>query len=313
MKKFFQKHFFFVRNWWHSFLVFKNKLYFKTHKSLKKWFEKKYKKNFGRKIDFDNPKLFSEKLYLQMMTFNDPSGSTMVDKIAVKEYLIKQGFSKYVTPNYACFDSEKDIDFTNLPNEFVIKCNHDSGSTYLVNKELKLIKDRDGRNYSFKKMKKYLRIALKTSMYFQGFEGQYKDVKPRLLTEELIKTDKNEFLADYKIFCNYGKPVFIYIVAGRSKNGEKTIFVNEKFELIFTNSEEYKDNYKQFKPERLDEMLEFASSISKKYRIARVDLYHTKSLGIRFGEIAFSHYGGTNTGASYPDYDNDLKIGGMFE
>jgi len=313
MKKFFQKYLFFARNWWHSFLVFKNKLYFKTHKSLTKWFVKKYKKNFGRKPNLADPSLFSEKLYLQMMTFDVEIATTLVDKITVKEFLNERGYSKYVTPTYKVFDSVDEIDFSSLPNEFVIKCNHDSGSTYLVNKESGTIRDRDGRQYSFKKMKRYLKKTLNTSVYFQGFEKQYKDVVPKILTEELIKTSKGDFLADYKIFCNYGSPVFIYIVVGRTNKGEKTIFVDKDFNLIYTNSPEYVDNYKQFKPEKLEEMIKFASDISKEFKIARVDLYYTKKLGIRFGEIAFSHYGGTSTGASFPDYDSDLLIGGMFK
>ena len=313
MKKFFQKHLFFVRNLWHTFLVFKNKLYFRTHKSLKKWFEKKYRKNFGRKPNFDNPLLFSEKLYLQMMTFNVELATTLVDKIAVKNYLCEKGFSRYVTPTFKVFESANKIDFFSLPNEFVIKCNHDSGSTFLINKAKNTIKDRDGRNYSFKKMKRYLKKSLATSMYFQGFEQQYKDVVPEILAEELIKTNEGEFLADYKIFCNYGSVIFIYIVVGRSNKGEKTIFVDKDFHLLYTNSPEFLDNHEQFKPEKLDEMIKFASEISKTFRIARIDLYYTKSLGIRFGEIAFSHYGGTNTGASYPPYDIDLLIGGMFK
>lgn len=312
MKRFFARHFYFVRNWWHTFLVIKNKIYFRTHKSLKKWFIQKYKKNFKRKPNFDNPSLFSEKLYVQMMKFNHPNGPILVDKIAVKDYLIKQGYSEFVTPTLACFKSQNDLDFAQLPNEFVVKCNHDSGSTYLVNKELNQIKDRDGRSYSFKKMKKFLGKSLRTSMYFQGFEKQYKDVVPQILVEEMIKTENGEFLSDYKIFCNYGKPVFVYIVVGRSNKGEKTIFLDSSLNLIYTNSLEFKNDYKRFIPQDIKKMLDFASKISKEFKIARVDLYYTKSLGIRFGEIAFSHYGGTNTGASYPDYDADMKIGGMF-
>lgn len=313
MKKFFQKYLFFVKNLWHRFLVIKNKIYAKTHRSLKGWFERKYKKNFNRKINFEDPKLFSEKLYLQMMTFSNPLGKTLVDKIEVKNYFKTKNLSKYITPTYACFDKANQIRFDNLQNEFVIKCNHDSGSTFIVNKSKNSIKDRDGRNYSFKRMKRSLRACLKTSTYYQGFEAQYKDVVPRILVEELIKPENGEFLADYKIFCNYGRPVFIYIVVGRTNKGEKTIFVDKDFNLIWTNSEEYKNDYKRFKPDLLDEMFEFASKISTEFQIARVDLYYTKSLGIRFGEIAFSHYGGTNTGASYPDYENDLKLGGMLK
>ena len=75
----------------------------------------------------------------------------------------------------------------------------------------------------------------------------------------------------------------------------------------------YSQDYKDFKPDAFKEMLDFACQISKQFEMARVDLYYTKTLGIRFGEIAFSHYGGTNTGTSYPDYDSDLLIGGMFQ
>lgn len=311
VKKFASKHLFFLREPYHRFLVKKNMNYYKKHSDLTDWFENKYKKNFGRKPDFVSPSFFSEIVYCQMKDFNHPLGPTLVDKIEVKEYLRRIGFSKYLTKTIAVFDNADDVCFNDLPNEFVIKCNHDSGSTFLVDKSTNSIRDRDGRLYSFKKMKSNLKKMLKTSMFYQGFESQYKDVRPRILTEELIKTNEG-FLKDFKIFCNYGVPKFIFIVLDRNDSGEKTVFVDVDFNILWASSSSItQKEVESIKPFCFQEMVSFASSISKDFKLARIDLYCVNNEIIRFGEIAFSHYGGTQTGSSYPDSEADLLMGRM--
>ena len=52
----------------------------------------------------------------------------MVDKFAVKEYVGRKLGNEYIIPTLGIWDTYKDIDFESLPEQFVLKCTHDSGS-----------------------------------------------------------------------------------------------------------------------------------------------------------------------------------------
>ena len=51
----------------------------------------------------------------------------MVDKYEVKRYIENKVGKEYVVPTLGVWDKYDDIDFSKLPNQFVLKCTHDSG------------------------------------------------------------------------------------------------------------------------------------------------------------------------------------------
>lgn len=303
---------YFVRPFYHKCLVLKNYFWYVIHRhNYVKYFINKYKKNFKNNLNYHVPIKFSEKIYYCMMYLNRKEWYPLVDKIEVKNILIKFGYSAYVTKTLKVLNNK--FTLNDLPNECVIKCNHDSGSTYLINKDRGEFKDRDGRNVSFRKMKHNLKQFIKTSTFYQGFEIQYKLIKPRIFCEEILKSSDNCFLADYKIFCNYGKPILIYCVVGRNENGESTFYTDCDFKFLYSNKKLNQKEINIYKPKKLSEMLNFASSISSNYPIARVDLYYFGKNIIKFGEIAFSHYGGTKAKDAWPNERYDIKFGSMFK
>ena len=164
----------------------------------KRFIEMSYKINMGKKLDLDNPQTFNEKL--QWLKLNDRKDiySTMVDKYEVKKYVSNIIGERYIIPTLGVYDSFDEIDFTELPEQFVLKCTHDSGGLVICKnkEELNIRKER-------KKFKK----LLNTDFFRFEREWPYKNVKPRIIAEKYMATENQKELIDYKFFCINGKQI----------------------------------------------------------------------------------------------------------
>lgn len=83
----------------------------------------------------------------------------------------------YTIPTLGVWDYFDDIDFECLPNQFVLKCTHDSGG-------LVIVKDKSKMDYNAAKQK--IETCLKTEYFWDGREWPYKDVNPRIIAEEFL-------------------------------------------------------------------------------------------------------------------------------
>ena len=90
-----------------------------------KWY---YKKVFGRKLDLDNPKTLNEKIQWLKLHDRNPLYHQLIDKYEAKKIIASKIGEEYVIPTLGIYDRFEEIDFEQLPNQFVLKCNHDSGS-----------------------------------------------------------------------------------------------------------------------------------------------------------------------------------------
>mgnify|MGYP002518970198 CR=1 FL=1 len=104
-------------------------------------------------------------------------------------------------------EMEKEIDFQSLPNQFVLKCTHDSGGLCICKDKSKL-----DINAARKKINK----SLKRNFFKLTREWPYKNVKPRIIAEKYMSDDFTEKpergLIDYKFYCFNGEAIRIIIV-----------------------------------------------------------------------------------------------------
>mgnify|MGYP000927822232 CR=1 FL=1 len=166
-----------------------------------------YKRKFGKELDLKNPVTFNEKLQWLKLHDRKPEYTTMVDKYEAKAYIAQKIGEEYVVPTLGVWEKFDDIDFTKLPNAFVLKCTHDSGGLVICKDKSKL--DRE-------KARKKINKSLHSNYFGGGREWPYKNVKPRIIAEPLLKDDatkvgEQECLTDYKFFCFGGIPKIVYI------------------------------------------------------------------------------------------------------
>ena len=255
-----------------------------------------YRLRIGKKLNLDNPKTFNEKLQWLKLYDRKPEYTNLVDKYEVKKIVADKIGEEYIIPTLGVWDKFDDIDFDKLPNQFVLKCTHDSGGLVIC---------KDKSQFNVKSAKKRINKCLKRDYFKHGREWPYKNVKPRIIAEEYIGTD----LVDYKFLCNNGKVKNMFTCSGR---GEGRLFVDFfdlnwnhlDFERHYPNSEiELK------KPKKFEKMIELSEILSKELLFVRIDFYNIDGK-IYFGEITF--YPGSGFEEFTPD-EWDLKLGEFLE
>lgn len=261
------------------------KEYYKRHfVNPEKYVPRMFYSRIGYKLNLNNPQTFSEKLQWMKLYDHNPLYTTLVDKYEVKKYVANKIGSQYIIPTLEVWDKVKDIDFKRLPNQFVLKCTHDSGGLVIC---------KDKSNFNIKKAKKILRKSMNRNFYYMGFEWPYKNVKPRIIAEKYMEDTKTKELRDYKFFCFNGEVKALFIATERQKEGEDVKF--DFFDVDF-NHLPFKQGHENArvlpeKPLRFNDMKHLATILSKGLPQVRVDFYEVDG-NIYFGEMTFFHHGG---------------------
>lgn len=256
----------------------------------------RYKGYTGMRLNLKNPKRFNEKMQWLKLNNRNDAFTALADKYEVRKLISQQIGEQYLVPLIRIFNRPEEIKLEELPDQFVLKCTHDSGSTIICD---------DKNRFDIIAAKKYLSNRLKRNYFFEHREYQYKNIPPRIVCEELISTDTNTVPEDYKIFCFSGNPQYIQVDLSRFEKHERIIYdanwKKQPFNIKYAlNSLDVK------KPSGLSEMLTLASKLAKAIPtpFLRVDFYQSGEK-IYFGELTFFEEGGY--GLFYPDqYDFEL-------
>ena len=236
----------------------------------------------GKRLNLEHPETYSEKLQWMKLHDRNPLYTRLVDKYEVKPIVARKIGDEYIIPTLGVWEKAEDIDFDSLPDQFVLKCTHDSGGLVICKDKGKLNQDA---------ARKKLGACLKHSFYWGMREWPYKNVKPRMIAEQYMEDETGE-LRDYKFFCFDGEVKALFIASDRTKDVEtKFDFFDENFNhLPFTNGHPNAD-VPPSKPVCFEEMKRLASVLSKGIPQVRVDFYEIRGK-VYFGEMTFFHWSG---------------------
>lgn len=254
------------------FRLISDKLYIKIY----------FKAYQGYKLNLDSPQTFNEKLQWLKLYDRNEKYTMLTDKYMVREYIKNEIGEEYLIPILGAWDNANQINFDKLPNQFVLKCNHDSGSVVICkNKEELNIKE------AICKLNK----ALKKQYFWKSREYNYKNIKRKIIAEKYMEDEEEHDLKDYKFFCFNGEPKFIQVDMGRFTNHIRNFYTTD-WNYIPVNFNCYNDEKVIVqKPKKLEEMLSLVKKLSKNFVMVRVDLYQINGK-IYFGEMTFHHGGG---------------------
>ena len=241
-----------------------------------------YKLVFKKNLDLENPKTFNEKLQWLKLNEHNPYYTEIVDKYEVKEIVKNIIGEEYIIPTLGIYNNFDEINFEDLPEQFVLKCTHDSGGISICSDKTKYNKD---------KVKKEIQNRMKKNFYYRFREWPYKNVKPRIIIEKYLSdNDKNNSLNDYKFMCFNGK-VKLCLVCSDRFNGLKETFFDEEWNILDLKriNHEIDDSIK--KPKNFEQMKILAEKLSKNFKFLRVDFYEVNEK-IYFGELTLYPAGG---------------------
>ena len=247
--------------------------------SDEEFLKKVFPKYMGYPLDFENPKTFSEKLQWLKVNYREPIQTIMVDKHEAKDFIAHRVGDQYIIPTLAVWDSVEDIDFDALPNQFVLKCTHDSGGIVIC-------KDKSSLDREAAKAK--LRTSLKRDYSRIAREWPYKEVPRRIIAEEYLSELGSNEILDYKMYCFHGEPKMTVVCSDRfSKAGTRMNFYDIDWKPMGIHFGHYPPLPTEFpRPETYDEMLRLATELSKDCPFLRVDFYEIKGR-LYIGELTF--------------------------
>ena len=231
-----------------------------------------FRAKMGEKLDLDDPQTFNEKLQWLKIHDHAPEYQDLVDKIRAKQIIGEKIGFEHIVPTFGAWDSADDIPFDELPQRFVLKCNHDQGSVILVP---------DKGRLDVPQTKQKLNRKLRKNIFYETREYPYKHIRPKVFAEAYLGND----IIDYKIYCFNGEPRFLYCGRGLTEDHSLRI---DFYDLDWRRMPFYRTDYHRLgsvpKPSHLEEMIGIARRLSAGVPFVRIDLFEVD------GRVYFSEF-----------------------
>lgn len=244
--------------------------------------------------NLNNPVTYNEKCNWMKLNYRNPLFTTMADKIEVKKYVEERLGPGHTFPLLKVYDSPEQINFDELPNQFVLKCNHNSGEGMVICRDkskgiIRHGKSADKTNLTYDEVRSGLKKALQQDYFASQREWPYKNIKRRILAEQFMTMDDGSNLQDYKFFCFDGEPRYIWTGSNYDPMWFDVYSADWKNQHVKWG---YPAGPEELPPPtQLKEMLEIARKLSKGIPHVRVDLYSIRGT-IYFGEFTFFTWAG---------------------
>ena len=250
-----------------------------NHLSDEEYLRRYYRAAMGKELNLEQPETFNEKLQWMKLHNRRPEYVQMVDKYLARDYIAEKIGAEYLIPLLGVWEDPEQIDFAALPDQFVLKCNHNSGMGLCI--------CRDKKTLDIPRVKKELKKGLREDYYLKKREWPYRDVPRRIICEKyMTDSDQVETFTDYKFFCFNGEVDCVMLCLDRNTGHTKFYFFDKDWQLLRLNirGKEAPADFTLPKPEKMDEMFALAAKLSEGMPFARIDLYNSKGQ-IYFGEI----------------------------
>ena len=251
-----------------------------------KMFSMWHKRSTGVPLNIDNPRTLDDKVAFMAFRTDTSEWTRLADKVGVREEVEKYGYREYLPKLYGTWENAADIDFSVLPDSFVIKTNNGSATNILVRDKSKINEDEIRTQ-----LDKWMRI----DYGYKTCQPHYSRIKPLILAEEFLvsdsnATEKSSSLNDYKFYCVNGQPLYCIVYTDRVANShdmKRTIYDMDwqlHQELL---GKKAVPGPEIKRPSSLEKMKEIAKALSLPHPFVRVDFYEINGRPI-VGEMTFT-------------------------
>lgn len=243
-----------------------------------KFLKKQFKNVFKYELNLDNPRTYNEKLQWLKLYDRIDEYTDLVDKYKVKKIVSEIIGEEYIIPTLGVWKNFEEIDFTKLPNQFVLKCTHDSGGLVICT---------DKSKFNIKKARKKIQKSLNNNYYMQNREWPYKNVERQIIVEKYMVDESGYELKDYKLMCFNGKVKCSFVCSNRNtESGLCVNFYDSKWNPMPFERHYQKNPIEIEKPKEYSKMVALAEKLAQNIPFVRVDFYIIKNK-IYFGELTF--------------------------
>lgn len=252
----------------------------------------RFRKNFGRSINWDDPKDLNEKIQWLKFYGDTSSWTQLADKHAVRDYVAERGLGDLLVKSYGHWERAEEIDWEALPEQFVMKTNNGCHDVLICRDKSKLDRKQITRQYA--------RLLRKGNAYgYASAEPHYATIRPCIIAEELLdhtqQAIESSSLIDYKILCCNGEPALILVHRNRQRHSVGIAAYSPNWqplpEVVCGSKKFHFDPTPIPRPVTLDRMLEAARILSAGHPQMRVDLYEVGGKTY-FGECTMASYSG---------------------
>lgn len=241
-----------------------------------------YYNAFKRRLDLKNPKTLNEKLqYLKLHDYyENPLVTQCADKYLVRDYVTDSGCSEILNEFYNVWESADDIIWDELPEKFVLKCNHGCGYNIICD---------DKSKFNDSKVKEQLHKWMKEDFWKFSAETNYRDIPKRIVCEKYLQPSVGKLPEDYKVYCFNGKAEYVMVCVGREFGRPKFYYFDRYWNLQRLTKDviEAPVDFALEKPDGIDKVFYYAEELSKPFPFVRADFYLFDGL-VYFGELTFT-------------------------
>lgn len=283
---------------WHNPVFKRSILFFAGLVPDKLYVKMIFRGKLGYKLNLKNPQTFNEKLNWFKIYNRQPLYTSLADKYAVKKYVADKIGEQYVVKNLGVWNSFDEIDFSSLPNQFVLKCTHDSSGALVC---------RDKSTFDMKAAKERVDFVMKMNYFYACREWPYKNIPHRIIADEFLDDGSGYELNDFKFWCFNGKPTYMYCTVKAKDVYEN--FYDMDFNPVNIDHGFRRRDPEFEKPVAFELMKELAAKLSEGIPFVRIDFFYVNGK-VYFGEFTFFDWAGLQP---FNPYEQDLKLGKLIE
>lgn len=237
-------------------------------------------------LNLEEPKRFTEKVQWRKLYDKNEIYSLLSDKYRVREWVADKIGSEYLVPILGCWNHFSEIDFSALPDQFVLKTNNGCHSNIIVKDKKQFLRWKWVAG-------KTMEYWLTSPQYFYGLELHYKKIEPLIIAEQYLNPKQEKScLTDYKFHCFNGIPLMCEVIDDRTTNEVVDYYDMNWKHLPLSCPPFPKSSVTKPIPAHYAEMIQLAKKLSEGFRYVRVDLYDTDK--VYFGEMTFTPASGTD-------------------
>ena len=271
------------------------RLYFENKKKFYAKGRKYIMNKKGKYYNDSNIITFQDKLNYLLIYESPEDKTSIVDKYLLRNYSQKMLGKNICTPIIKIYNNVDEINLEELPDKFVLKCNHGCAMNIFCE---------DKSKFDLTKAKLQIKEWMNINYGLKGFEYQYLNVKRKIIAEQFLEKE----IINYKFSCFNGEPKFVRVKnKKKGKNIYNIYYTNWTISNIELASKKYFISKKFKKPINFEKMIEYARLLSSDFCYCRVDFYEVNKT-VFLGEITFTPF---NSNVEFKDKKTEIYLGNL--